>query len=135
MDWYRELTRHQFPALKGRAKVNRRFATDKHHTVTPLLILPMTKAPNQIASSETSIKRGLDFIYRIANTPEGFDSYGSLLICCFALVGATSRDASLRQLADHGRKNSPNAGAACIRLFRPMPPRIWSSILSWSVTR
>jgi hypothetical protein len=58
----------------------------------------MTKAPNQIAGSETSIKRGLDFIYRIAGTPDGFDSYGTLLICCFALVGATSRDASLRQL-------------------------------------
>jgi hypothetical protein len=57
----------------------------------------MTKAPDQIA--ETSIKRGLDFIYRVASTPDGFDSYGSLLICCFALVGATSRDASLRQPA------------------------------------
>jgi uncharacterized protein DUF6895 len=59
----------------------------------------MAKASDQIASRETSIKRGLDFIYRVARTPDGFDSYGSLLICCFALVGATSRDASLRQLA------------------------------------
>jgi hypothetical protein len=58
----------------------------------------MTK-PDQIANSETSIKRGLDFIYRVARTTDGFDSYGSLLICCFALVGATSRDANLRQLA------------------------------------
>src|SRR5713226_6522394 len=61
--------------------------------------LPMTKPPHQIASSETSIKRGLDFIYRVASTTDGFDSYGNLLICCFALVGATSRDANLRQLA------------------------------------
>jgi hypothetical protein len=59
----------------------------------------MTKASEPMASSETSIKRGLDFINRIASKPEGFDSYGSLLICCFALVGATSRNASLRQLA------------------------------------
>ncbi len=59
----------------------------------------MTKAPNQIAGSATSIKRGLDFINRVAGTADGFESYGSLLICCFALVGATSRDASLRQLA------------------------------------
>jgi len=59
----------------------------------------MTKAREPIASRETSIKRGLDFIYRIAGKPEGFDSYGSLSICCFALVGATSLDASLRQLA------------------------------------
>ncbi len=58
----------------------------------------MTKAPDQI-SSETSIKRGLDFIYRVAGKRDAFDSYGSLLICCFALVGATSREASLRQLA------------------------------------
>ena len=59
----------------------------------------MTKAPDQIAGSETSIKRGLDLIYRLASTRDAFDSYGSLLICCFALVGATSRAASLRQLA------------------------------------
>ena len=59
----------------------------------------MTKAPHEIAGSETSIKRGLDFLSRVADTPDGFDSYGTLLICCFALVGATSRDARLRQLA------------------------------------
>ena len=64
----------------------------------------MIKAPDQIPSSETSIKRasikrGLNFIYRVASTPDGSDNYGSLLICCFALVGATSRDASLRLLA------------------------------------
>lgn len=59
----------------------------------------MTKAPDQIIGRDRAIKRGLDFIYRVASTPEGFDSYGSLLICCFALVGATSRDKSLRQLA------------------------------------
>ena len=59
----------------------------------------MTKAPDQIASKETSIKRGLDFIYRLAGTSDGFDNYGSLMICCLALVGATSRDASVRQPA------------------------------------
>ena len=59
----------------------------------------MAKARDQIASSETSIKRGLDFIYRFASTTDCFDSYGCLLICCFALVGASSRDARLRQLA------------------------------------
>lgn len=58
----------------------------------------MTKSPDRIAS-ERSIKRGLDFIYRLANTREGFDRYGSLLICCFALICATSRDEHLRQLA------------------------------------
>lgn len=59
----------------------------------------MTKASASKTSSDRAIKRGLDFLYRIASKPKGFDSYGSLLICCFALVGATSRDTSLRQLA------------------------------------
>jgi hypothetical protein len=56
----------------------------------------MTKPAPRAPTSEP-IKRGLDFIYRVASTSEGFDSYGSLLICSFALVGATSRDATIRQ--------------------------------------
>lgn len=64
-----------------------------------LELLNMSRASKEIAGSETSIKRGLDFIYRVAATADGFDSYGTLSICCFALVGATSRNASLRQLA------------------------------------
>lgn len=59
----------------------------------------MTRARDLNAARERSIKRGLDFIYRVAGTSKGFDSYGKLLICCFALVSATSRDASLRKLA------------------------------------
>jgi len=59
----------------------------------------VTKTPDQPASRQASIKRGLDFVYRIANTTDGFERYGALSICCFALAGATSRDASLRQLA------------------------------------
>ena len=45
------------------------------------------------------IRRGLDFLNGIANKPEGSDSYGSLLTCCFALIGATSRDSNTRHLA------------------------------------
>jgi len=59
----------------------------------------MIKTRETIQTTETAIKRGLDFIYRTADAPEGFASYGSLMICCFALVGATSRDAGLRRLA------------------------------------
>lgn len=59
----------------------------------------MTKRQARIAGRQVAIRRGLDFIYRVAGTTDGFDSYGSLLICCFALVGATSLEASLRQLA------------------------------------
>lgn len=59
----------------------------------------MTKAPDQVEKCEKAIKRGLDFIYRRGSKPDAFDSYGSFLICCFALVGATSSDPNLRQLA------------------------------------
>lgn len=50
-------------------------------------------------SLTVSIKRGLDFLNRTALTSEGFDNYGSLLISCFALVGATARDPRLRLAA------------------------------------
>jgi len=86
----------------------------------------MTKAPDQIASIETSIKRGLDFIYRVANTPGGFDSYGSLLICCFALVGATSRDASLRQLA---RSRAKKLAQRWSRTHPRVPPDASSDLI------
>ncbi|HEV8719784.1 MAG TPA: hypothetical protein VGW77_03990 [Candidatus Binatia bacterium] len=79
----------------------------------------MIKGPDQIAGSERSIKRGLDFIYRVASTPDGFDSYGSLLICCFALVGATSRDASLRQLA---RSRAQKLAQRWVRAHPRVPP-------------
>src|SRR6185503_3761372 len=58
----------------------------------------MTKPPDRMIT-EAAINRGLDYIYRLANTQEGFAGYGSLLICCFALVGATSRDRSLKRAA------------------------------------
>jgi hypothetical protein len=60
---------------------------------------PVTRTTTASASRNTSIKRGLDFIDRVVSKAEGFASYGSLAICCFALVSATSRDANLRQLA------------------------------------
>jgi hypothetical protein len=61
----------------------------------------------------------VDFIYRIASKPEGFDNYGSLLICCFALMGATSRDASLRQLA---RSRAQKLAQRWSRLNPVVPP-------------
>ena len=64
-------------------------------SLAPPVLSPMAKAADLAAS----IRRGLDFIWRVARTPQGFDTYGSLLTCCFALIGATSRDTSLRQLA------------------------------------
>src|SRR4029434_689804 len=68
----------------------------------------------------------LDFIYRVANTTGGFDSYGSLLICCFALVGATSRDASLRQLA---RSPAQKLGQRWRRAHPRVPPDASSDLV------
>ena len=69
--------------------------------------------------SDKAIRRGLDFIYRIATKPEGFDLYGSLSTCCFALVGATSRDANLRQLA---RSRAQKLAGRWRRLHPVVPP-------------
>jgi hypothetical protein len=59
----------------------------------------MIKPPDRTIDRATAINRGMDYLYRLANTTEGFEGYGSLLICCFALVGATSRDRRLTQTA------------------------------------
>jgi hypothetical protein len=95
------------------------------HGDRQLELLTMTRASEKIAGSETSIRRGLDFIYRVAATPEGFDSYGTLSICCFALVGATSRNASLRQLARlRAQKLARRWGRAHRRVPAPASPEL-----------
>jgi hypothetical protein len=58
----------------------------------------MTKAPTQIPACPVAIKRGLDFIYRFGSISDNFEQYGSFLICCFALLGATASDQKLREL-------------------------------------
>jgi hypothetical protein len=78
---------------------------------------------NTLKTSELTagkaIKRGLDFIYGHARTPAGFDSYGGLLICCFALVGATSRDAVLRQMS---RSRANKLAQRWKRVHHHVPP-------------
>jgi hypothetical protein len=59
----------------------------------------MTNSQNEIVTSAAAIQRGLDFIYRFAREPDNFDTYGNFVVCCFALVGATSRDVKLREMA------------------------------------
>jgi len=58
----------------------------------------MATANEELTARNTAIVRGLDFIYRFGTTQNCFANYGSFLICCFALVAATSRDAKLRWL-------------------------------------
>ena len=58
----------------------------------------MRNATEELRARDTAIERGLDFIYRFGTKAERFANYGSFLICCFALAGATSRDPKLRRL-------------------------------------
>jgi hypothetical protein len=78
----------------------------------------MTKATHRPAERQAAIQRGLDFIYRFGSKPENFAGYGSFLICCFALVGATSRDRTLRQL---GRAGAEQLARRWARAHRSLP--------------
>jgi hypothetical protein len=60
--------------------------------------LKVTKAHAARGARDLAIKRGLEFIHRFGNEEKSFAHYGSFLICCFALLAATSRDAKLRHL-------------------------------------
>ncbi len=46
-----------------------------------------------------AIRRGLEFIYRVASDPQHFADYGSDLISCFYFISKTSEDAALRRAA------------------------------------
>src|SRR6185436_11625939 len=63
----------------------------------------MANATEELRARDAAIERGLDFIYSFGNTQKCFANYGSFLICCFALVAATSRNPKLRSL---GRKRA-----------------------------
>jgi hypothetical protein len=58
----------------------------------------MATTTEELRARNSAIERGLDFIYRFGTTQKCFADYGSFLICCFALVAATSRDPKLRSL-------------------------------------
>jgi hypothetical protein len=58
----------------------------------------MTKAHEARRECNLAIERGFEFIHCFGNEEKSFASYGSFLICCFALLAATSHDAKLRNL-------------------------------------
>ena len=90
----------------------------------------MTKARDQITRSETAIKRGWISSIVLPTHRTALESYGSLLICCFALVGATSRDAGLRQLVrSRARKLARRWG----RAHPHVPPDAGSDLIRRSV--
>jgi hypothetical protein len=86
----------------------------------------MTKGSESFPRSEISIKRGLNFLHGIASKPEGFDAYGSLMICCFALMGATSRDANLRHF---GRLRAQKLAQLWRRLHPVVPSNVSTELL------
>ncbi len=51
------------------------------------------------AQREQAIRRGLEFIYRIACDAAYFADYGSDLVSCFYFISATSQDSQLRTMA------------------------------------
>jgi hypothetical protein len=58
----------------------------------------MANAAEEVRVRDAAIERGLEFIYRFGQKQKCFANYGSFLICCFALVAATSRNPKLRSL-------------------------------------
>ncbi|MBV9210360.1 MAG: hypothetical protein JOZ52_07010 [Acidobacteria bacterium] len=57
--------------------------------------------------SRRAIKRGMDFIYRMACDPQIFADYGSDLLACFYFISNTSQDPALRRLASRmGRERA-----------------------------
>lgn len=61
---------------------------------------------NHYQIRNTAVDRGLDFIGSYVAKPKNFERYGTLIICCFALVAATSRN----------RKHQRKAKAFAIQL-------------------
>lgn len=75
--------------------------------------------PYRLSERNLAIRRGVEFIYRVAKRREHFAEYGSDLTSCFHFVSLTSEDASLRRLVrGMGRER-----ARRWRRDNPRPPR------------
>jgi len=94
--------------------------------VTKLIELIMAKATKESRELETAIERGLDFIDRFSKTEKCLVNYGSFLICCFALVSATSRDRKLRRL---GRDRAQQLLQRWSRMHPNLPDNASSDLL------
>jgi hypothetical protein len=60
---------------------------------------------DSIKQTDNVIERGLDFIYRLGQKQKCFANYGNFLVCCFALLAATSRNPKLRSLGRERAKH------------------------------
>lgn len=86
----------------------------------------MANATEELRARDTAIERGLAFIYRFGSKAERLANYGSFLICCFALVGATSRNPKLRRL---GRERAKQLLRRWSRLHPSLPADATSDLL------
>lgn len=86
----------------------------------------MAQTLKQKLDCEVAIKRGLDFIHRFGSKANNFENYGSRLICCFALLGATARDPKLRKL---GRDRSEELAHRWTRKHRLGPTELTPDLL------
>lgn len=78
----------------------------------------MAGANKVLRARDSAITRGLDFIYRFGSKQQCFADYGSYLICCFALLAATSRTPKLRRL---GRDRAEEFIRRWSRLHQSLP--------------
>lgn len=83
--------------------------------------------PFKIEERQRAIKRGLEFIYKIACDEDHFAVYGHDLINCFYFISATSRDPSLRRAA---RKMGRERARAWRRKRSKLPPRANAETIS-----
>jgi hypothetical protein len=75
--------------------------------------------PNTNTLVDAAIERGLDFIYRLGQKPNCFARYGSFIVCCFALLAATSRNQKLRSI---GRERAREFLQRWLLLHPSLPP-------------
>lgn len=75
---------------------------------------------------DAAIQRGVDFIYRTSQKQKCFASYGSFLICCFALLAATSRNPKLRA---QGRDRAKQLLRRWSEMHRSVPADASSELL------
>ncbi|MGH9930111.1 MAG: DUF6895 family protein [Pyrinomonadaceae bacterium] len=88
--------------------------------------LVMASATEELRARDAAIERGLEFVYRFGSEGERFANYGSFLICCFVLVGATSRNPKLRRL---GRDRAKHLLRRWSRMHPSLPSAATSDLL------
>jgi hypothetical protein len=86
----------------------------------------MANATEERRLRDAAIQRGADFIFLTSKKQKCFASYGSFLICCFALLAATSRNSKLRA---QSRDRAKQLLRRWSQKYRSVPSAISSELL------